>query len=101
MNSELKPLTTKGEIVHCKGCGKVLYEGQILYEYPSISMVATGDEFTYCSRECALKNALIFCVGCGKKLKEGDMVHVVVKHMIGDEDQLIQTINFYCNECKT
>ena len=97
---ERKPVTLKGEIVRCKGCEKILYEGDKLFEYPNIPNFMTGFDYSYCSQECALKNAIIFCVGCGKRLREGDTLHILVKHVSGKEEEVIQTINFFCDECK-
>ena len=99
----MEPLTIRGEVVRCKGCKKVLYEGETYFEYPAITSLgfATGMNFVYCSRECAIENALVFCSGCGKQFREGDQVCVRVKQRIGDEDRVIQTFDLYCNECKT
>ena len=102
MITEKKPLTIKGEVVRCKGCGKVLYERETHFEYPALFELGfpTGVQFTYCSRECALKNALIFCSGCGKIIKEGDRVLASVKLTMNEKDQVIRSYDFYCNECE-
>lgn len=95
---EKEPITLKGEIVRCKGCDKILFEGDLLFEYPFLEGISTGFDYTYCSQDCALKNAFPYCVGCGKRFEEGDKFWVIVKEVF--HNHIRRSIDFYCQKCK-